>query len=43
MTYKLITEVRTGANGAALIPLLGKTGKLQLRFAILLALGLLLS
>jgi len=43
MTYALITDVREGATGAALIPLLGKTGKLQLRFAILLALGLLLS
>jgi len=43
MTYALITDVREGATGADLIPLLGKTGKLQLRFAILLALGLLLS
>lgn len=43
MTFSLIKAIRSGANGAALIPLLGKTGKLQLRFAILLALGLLLS
>jgi 1,4-dihydroxy-2-naphthoate octaprenyltransferase len=43
MTYALIKDVREGATGADLIPLLGKTGKLQLRFAILLALGLLLS
>ncbi len=43
MTYALITDVRAGATGADLIPLLGKTGKLQLRFALLLALGLLLS
>jgi 1,4-dihydroxy-2-naphthoate octaprenyltransferase len=43
MTFSLIKTIRAGANGAELIPLLGKTGKLQLRFAILLALGLLLS
>jgi len=43
MTFGLIKEIRAGAIGATLIPLLGKTGKLQLRFAILLALGLLLS
>ena len=43
MTYSLINAIRAGAQGAELIPLLGKTGKLQLRFAILLALGLLLS
>ncbi len=39
----LIKAIRAGAQGAQLIPLLGKTGKLQLRFAILLSLGLLLS
>ena len=43
MTYSLIKAVRAGALGAQLIPLLGKTGKLQLRFAVLLSLGLLLS
>jgi 1,4-dihydroxy-2-naphthoate octaprenyltransferase len=43
MTFSLIKAIRTGVIGAALIPLLGKTGKLQLRFAILLSLGLLLS
>jgi len=43
MTFSLIKAVRAGAQGAQLIPLLGKTGKLQLRFAILLSLGLLLS
>jgi 1,4-dihydroxy-2-naphthoate octaprenyltransferase len=43
MTYSLIKAIRAGAIGAALIALLGKTGKLQLRFAILLSLGLLLS
>jgi 1,4-dihydroxy-2-naphthoate octaprenyltransferase len=43
MTFSLIKAIRRGAQGAQLIPLLGKTGKLQLRFAILLSLGLLLS
>jgi 1,4-dihydroxy-2-naphthoate octaprenyltransferase len=43
MTYSLIKAIRAGAIGTALIPLLGKTGKLQLRFAILLSIGLLLS
>jgi 1,4-dihydroxy-2-naphthoate polyprenyltransferase len=43
MTFSLIKAIRAGAQGAQLIPLLGKTGKLQLRFAILLSLGLLLS
>ena len=43
MTISLIKAIRAGAIGGALIPLLGKTGKLQLRFAILLSLGLLLS
>ena len=42
-TFSLIKAIRGGVNGAALIPLLGKTGKLQLRFAILLSIGLLLS
>jgi 1,4-dihydroxy-2-naphthoate octaprenyltransferase len=43
MTLSLIKAIRAGAQGAQLIPLLGKTGKLQMRFAILLSLGLLLS
>ncbi|NDH99662.1 MAG: hypothetical protein EBY78_04895 [Actinobacteria bacterium] len=43
MTFSLIKAIRAGAQGAQLIPLLGKTGQLQLRFAILLSLGLLLS
>jgi len=43
MTFSLIKAIRTGAIGSALIALLGKTGKLQLRFAILLSIGLLLS
>jgi 1,4-dihydroxy-2-naphthoate octaprenyltransferase len=42
MTYSLIKAIRAGAVEAQLIPFLGKTGSLQLRFAILLALGLLL-
>uniref|UniRef100_UPI00404AEABC 1,4-dihydroxy-2-naphthoate polyprenyltransferase n=1 Tax=Candidatus Planktophila sp. TaxID=2175601 RepID=UPI00404AEABC len=42
MTFSLIKAIRAGAQRAQLIPLLGKTGKLQLRFAILLSLGLLL-
>jgi len=42
MTFALIKAIQAGAQGAQLIPLLGKTGKLQLRFAILLSLGLLL-
>ena len=42
MTFSLIKAIQAGAQGAQLIPLLGKTGKLQLRFAILLSLGLLL-
>jgi 1,4-dihydroxy-2-naphthoate octaprenyltransferase len=43
MTFSLIKAIRAGAIGSALIPLLGKTGKLQLHFAILLSIGLLLS
>jgi 1,4-dihydroxy-2-naphthoate octaprenyltransferase len=43
MTYSLIKAIRSGAEGAQLIALLGKTGQLQLRFALLLSLGLLLS
>jgi 1,4-dihydroxy-2-naphthoate octaprenyltransferase len=43
LTFSLTKAIRGGAVGAQLIPLLGKTGKLQLRFAILLSLGLLLS
>ena len=43
MSFSLIKAIQAGTQGAQLIPLLGKTGKLQLRFAILLSLGLLLS
>lgn len=42
MTYSLARSVWGGANGAALIPCLAKTGKLQLIFAALFALGLVL-
>ena len=40
VTYSLAKSVWGGANGAALIPSLAKTGKLQLIFAALFALGL---
>ena len=40
LTFSLAHQVMRGANGAALIPLLGKTGKLQLIFAVLFAVGL---
>jgi len=40
ITYSLAKSVWGGANGAALIPSLAKTGKLQLVFAILFAIGL---
>lgn len=43
LTFSLIKSIRAGVQGAQLIPLLGKTSKLQLRFAILLSFGLLLS
>jgi 1,4-dihydroxy-2-naphthoate octaprenyltransferase len=43
MTFSFIKAIRGGVNGAALIPLLGNSGKLELRFAILLSIGLLLS
>lgn len=40
VTYSLAKSVTGGASGAALIPSLAKTGKLQLIFAVLFALGL---
>ena len=40
VTYSLAKSVRGGASGTALIPSLAKTGKLQLIFAVLFALGL---
>jgi 1,4-dihydroxy-2-naphthoate octaprenyltransferase len=42
MTWKLTRGVAGGASGADLIPYLARTGKLQLVFALLYALGLLL-
>jgi 1,4-dihydroxy-2-naphthoate octaprenyltransferase len=41
-TLIIANQVRSGATGPALIPLLGKTGELQLFFAFLLALALVL-
>ena len=41
-TFMIANQVRSGATGPALIPLLGKTGELQLFFALLLALALVL-
>ena len=41
-TFMIANQVRSGATGPALIPLLGKTGELQLFFAFLLALALVL-
>jgi 1,4-dihydroxy-2-naphthoate octaprenyltransferase len=40
LTWKLTRGVASGVSGAVLIPYLAKTGKLQLVFAILFALGL---
>jgi 1,4-dihydroxy-2-naphthoate octaprenyltransferase len=42
MTWKLARGVASGVSGADLIPFLARTGKLQLVFALLYALGLLL-
>jgi 1,4-dihydroxy-2-naphthoate octaprenyltransferase len=40
LTFSLVRQVMGGASGAALIPLLGKTGKLQLIFSAIFALAL---
>lgn len=40
LTFSLVRQVLGGASGAALIPLLGKTGKLQLIFSAIFALAL---
>lgn len=40
LTFSIARTVMSGAHGAQLIPLLGKTGKLQLIFAIVFALAL---
>ena len=42
-TFIVAKKVREGATGAALIPLLGKTGQLQLWFAVVLSLALVLN
>ena len=42
-TIVIAKKVHEGANGAALIPLLGKTGQLQLWFAVALSLALVLN
>jgi 1,4-dihydroxy-2-naphthoate octaprenyltransferase len=42
-TFIIAKMVRAGATGAALIPLLGKTGQLQLWFAAVLSLALVLN
>ena len=42
-TFIIAKKVREGATGAALIPLLGKTGQLQLWFAVALSLALVLN
>jgi 1,4-dihydroxy-2-naphthoate octaprenyltransferase len=39
-TFIIANQVRSGASGPALIPLLGKTGELQIIFAFLLSLAL---
>lgn len=42
LSWTLIRNVSKGATGEKLIPLLGKTGQLQLLFALLLAVGIFL-
>jgi 1,4-dihydroxy-2-naphthoate octaprenyltransferase len=42
-TFIIAKKVHEGATGAALIPLLGKTGQLQLWFAVVLSLALVLN
>jgi 1,4-dihydroxy-2-naphthoate octaprenyltransferase len=40
MSISISEQVLSGISGKELIPVLGRTGKLQMIFAILLALGL---
>jgi 1,4-dihydroxy-2-naphthoate octaprenyltransferase len=40
LTISISKEIMSGASGKALIPLLGKTGKLQLAMALLITLAL---
>ena len=42
-TFIIVKKVRNGATGSALIPLLGKTGQLQLWFAVALSIALVLN
>jgi 1,4-dihydroxy-2-naphthoate octaprenyltransferase len=42
-TFIILKKVRNGATGPALIPLLGKTGQLQLWFAVALSIALVLN
>jgi len=42
-TFIIVNKVRNGATGPALIPLLGKTGQLQLWFAVALSISLVLN
>jgi len=42
-TFIIVNKVRNGATGPALIPLLGKTGQLQLWFAVALSITLVLN
>jgi 1,4-dihydroxy-2-naphthoate octaprenyltransferase len=42
-TFVIVKKVHEGATGAGLIPLLGKTGQLQLWFAVALSLALVLN
>jgi 1,4-dihydroxy-2-naphthoate octaprenyltransferase len=42
-TFIIVKKVRNGATGPALIPLLGKTGQLQLWFAVALSISLVLN
>jgi 1,4-dihydroxy-2-naphthoate octaprenyltransferase len=40
MSYSISRQVLSGVSGKDLIPVLGKTAKLQMIFALLLAVGL---
>ncbi len=43
LTFVIANQVRAGANGPALIPLLGKTGQLQLWFGVVFSIALALN
>jgi 1,4-dihydroxy-2-naphthoate octaprenyltransferase len=42
MTISILKSLWSGVEGAGLIPLLGKTGKLQILFSLALSLALIL-